>query len=172
MQYGQFCGKDEKDKYDIDIKGVSGLEQSAYIMPGNQALEMNTNDLLITQCLAASPSNSSSMDHATQALVLPPGAASVNNSQGSSGQMGQSMNDAEMERVSQSTNAGGKSGKRPAAASQSAPPKKAPKLDIPEQGLHPGIQVVHGDLALYELSMTMTSSVVFQHAVFYDAVDV
>lgn len=78
-QYGQFCGKEEKDKLEVEVGGGPGGSQDgsgAYILAGN-ALALDSSDLMITQCLAASPSNSASMDSATQALLLPPDAGAA-----------------------------------------------------------------------------------------------
>jgi len=157
--YGQFCGKEEKDKIEVEFKssgegqgGVSqdALSSGAYILAGSHALALDSSDLMITQCLAASPSNSSNLDTATQALLLPADAAAAAGGGALSGQAGavasnSPAQDGDSEAAARaSADAGGtKQGggnKRPAAAPLSSGPKKAPKLEIPEQGLHSGIQ--------------------------------
>lgn len=122
--YGQFCGKEDKEKFEIDLKGSGSGTESNF---GNS---MDAGDNMISQCLAQSPSNTN-LDNATQALLLPPG-ASVSAGGSASAPSHQSAGS----EIFVKTESGGKgqAGKR-AASSQSGPPKKAPRLDIPEQGL-------------------------------------
>jgi len=145
--YGQFCGKEEKDKIEVEFKseGQGGAQQDnsgAYILAGSHALALDSSDLMITQCLAASP-NSANLDNATQALLLPPDAAAAAGGAPSAqaAGSGNSNSPALDDRDSaDGGSSGAKGGSKRPAQPQSTGPKKAPKLDIPAEGLHTGIQ--------------------------------
>lgn len=115
--YGQFCGKEDKEKFDLDMKGSGSGTESNFGNP------MDPSDNLITQCLAQSPSNTN-LDNATQALLLAPGAGA---SAGGAAQRASDDADVKVE--------GGKATGKRAAASQGGARTKAPKLEIPEAGL-------------------------------------
>mmetsp|Transcript_2673 Transcript_2673/g.3790 ORF Transcript_2673/g.3790 Transcript_2673/m.3790 type:complete len:249 (+) Transcript_2673:1481-2227(+) len=128
--YGQFCGKEDKEKFEIDQKGSGSGNESNF----GRNLDAEAN--LISQCLASSPSNIMNMDHVTMALSLPPGAAASVGGASAGGQRTTSTGSLYDSHVYIKAEPGGKAqtGKR-AAASQGGPQKKAPRLDIPETGL-------------------------------------
>eukprot|EP00277_Geminigera_cryophila_P003278 CAMPEP_0179421730 /NCGR_PEP_ID=MMETSP0799-20121207/9975_1 /TAXON_ID=46947 /ORGANISM="Geminigera cryophila, Strain CCMP2564" /LENGTH=551 /DNA_ID=CAMNT_0021195663 /DNA_START=314 /DNA_END=1970 /DNA_ORIENTATION=- len=127
---GQFCGKEDKEKFEIDQKGSGSGNESNF----GRNLDAEAN--LISQCLASSPSNIMNMDHVTMALSLPPGAAASVGGASAGGQRTTSTGSLYDSHVYIKAEPGGKAqtGKR-AAASQGGPQKKAPRLDIPETGL-------------------------------------
>lgn len=109
----------------MDAKGSGSGNESNF--------GMDANDNLLTQCLAQSPSNTN-LDNTTQALVMPPGTTA---SGGSGGPATRAQTSSQFDEGSVKSEGVGKvaGGKRGAPASQSSQPKKAPKLEIPEQGL-------------------------------------
>jgi len=128
--YGQFCGKEDKEKFEIDLKGSGSGTESNF---GN--LDQADHNNLMAQCLAQSPS-SSNLDNATQALLLPPGAAASAGGGAAPAHRTTSTSALYDSEVFVKSEPGAKPqlGKR-AAASAGGPQKKAPRLDIPETGL-------------------------------------
>jgi len=135
--YGQFCGKEDKDKFELDARG--SLESSpgpvdAQLMRGlgvGNLLSMDSSDMMIAQCVVATP-------------VLPTAAAKQGGQGGGATALaGQARSNAGVSTRSTAGDLVGHTatlgGKRPAlSAPSSGPSKKAPKLEIPEQGLHVG----------------------------------
>jgi len=64
--YGQFCGKEDKEKFEIDLKGSGSGTESNF---GGGSLGQE--DSMMASCLAQSPSNTN-LDNATQALLQAP----------------------------------------------------------------------------------------------------
>jgi len=60
---GQFCGKEDKEKFEIDLKGSGSGTESNF---GGGSLGQE--DSMMASCLAQSPSNTN-LDNATQALL-------------------------------------------------------------------------------------------------------
>ncbi len=127
-QYGQFCGKEDKEKFEADFCSAShdSPEHSDAVTGGR----CNSN---------------ASMDSATQALLLHPtknSNASSQMSASSNGSGSQASSSNGQISVKRDPGATRVQPKRAASQHIQGPIKKAPKLDIPEHGLHPGIQVL------------------------------
>ena len=132
--YGQFCGKEDKDKFELDARG--SLESSpgpidAQMLHGN-LLSMDSSDIMIAQCVVATPIPSKELPkQAGQG-----GGANASSGLPQASHMGVSTRSSGGDLRGPTATVGGK---RPAnIAPNSGPSKKAPKLEIPEQGLHMG----------------------------------
>ena len=144
---GQFCGKEDKDKFELesgrgqmeDSPGPAGMyDGSPNVLNSGQALGMDSGEIMIQQCLTATPVGGSAAQHGDQA-VMPPGGGRTNPEP-----LGQGSHTGMSTRSSGSAAAGGASvgSKRPAAGAPGIGPSKTkPKLEIPAEGLHPGIAV-------------------------------
>lgn len=148
--YGQFCGKEDKDKFELesgrgqmeDSPGPAGMyDGSPNVLNSGQALGMDSGEIMIQQCLTATPVGGSAAQHGDQA-VMPPGGGRTNPEP-----LGQGSHTGMSTRSSGSAAAGGASvgSKRPAAGAPGIGPSKTkPKLEIPAEGLHPGIATSAG----------------------------
>ncbi len=125
-QYGQFCGKDDKEKLDADFHWAS------YDLPEDRETMMGRSNSN-TSVESASGANT-----ARQALLNYPPKDSA------AGSPGASSNGSGSQAASSSSHPA--AGKLLRAASQhnQGSIRKAPQLDIPEHGLHPGYGYGHG----------------------------
>eukprot|EP00802_Teleaulax_amphioxeia_P011142 Tamp_11172.p1 GENE.Tamp_11172~~Tamp_11172.p1 ORF type:complete len:317 (-),score=46.90 Tamp_11172:717-1667(-) len=126
--YGQFCGKEDKEKYEIDLKGSGSGTESNF---GNA---LGPDDSMMASCLAQSPSNTN-MDNATQALMAPALASAATSSSAGTHHRTSTDNDYSQDAFVKTETGGKAGGKRGAASAQGGPKSKAPRLEIPEQGL-------------------------------------
>ena len=133
--YGQFCGKEDKDKFELesgrgqmeDSPGPAGMyDGSPNVLNSGQALGMDSGEIMIQQCLTATPVGGSAAQHGDQA-VMPPGGGRTNPEP-----LGQGSHTGMSTRSSGSAAAGGASvgSKRPAAGR----PRPSPSWRSPRRG--------------------------------------
>uniref|UniRef100_A0A7S0MKV4 MADS-box domain-containing protein n=1 Tax=Cryptomonas curvata TaxID=233186 RepID=A0A7S0MKV4_9CRYP len=132
--YAQFCGKDDKDKDMEPFLDSSELMISqglAHAQPS--AVDPSRQAMLIHHSQGAGGGVGSSGGLASHMLLQGGGSDAYNGSAGRTQQLpGLALSLDSMKPQVKRAAIG--------SAPSSGPPKKAPRLDIPEQGLHPGIQ--------------------------------